>query len=435
MISAQLRRATFHRSTSIWVFVVLVLSSPHRCAAQTLGPEFRRDYSLTDLGRVTGLPARQGGLIIQRGSGEYDTLLIGGSANTSQGKLYRVKVTRDQQDNIVGFGKAEFYAEAPFNDGGLCYAANGILLCSQWPVNNLGQLKPGSRAPDRVVNLGPENSKDSLASLNFYMPSGHLKMLSWSSGRWWDAMLRQSQDGTYDVIGAKHVTTLGGGPEGFVYVPGGSPRFDRPSMLVAEWSAGNIAAYDINPSGDPIPRSRRVFVAGLKGAEGGVIDPLTGDYLFTTFGGGDRVIRVDGLKVPDNLYYSDQAYPPQRVLKIGPSPGEASESTSPAAQSADDHSAEESPAVTTMDRPRSTTENSLAATQWHDDRGIPERLEPTSQNDCFASPIRPPSANQGRSTRGRRPSRGCPPVSIDSCRNCLEIAASKPHSSLGYAVD
>ena len=91
--------------------------------------------------------------------------------------------------------------------------------------------------------------------------------------------------------------------------------FEQPSVLVAEWSAGNIVAYQITADGDPIPASRRVFVSGLTGAEGGMIDPLTGDYLFTTFGGGDRVIRVDGLRIPLDRSYQSY-YPEPRVLKV-----------------------------------------------------------------------------------------------------------------------
>jgi hypothetical protein len=45
-----------------------------------------------------------------------------------------------------------------------------------------------------------------------------------------------------------------------------------------------------------IPRIRGI--AGLSGAEGAVIDPLAGDFLFSTFGDGDRVVRVEGFAAP-----------------------------------------------------------------------------------------------------------------------------------------
>ena len=39
-------------------------------------------------------------------------------------------------------------------------------------------------------------------------------------------------------------------------------------------------------------------MTGLGGAEGGTRDPVTGDFLFSTFGGGDRVLVVRGFN-PD----------------------------------------------------------------------------------------------------------------------------------------
>jgi hypothetical protein len=44
--------------------------------------------------------------------------------------------------------------------------------------------------------------------------------------------------------------------------------------------------------------TRTDFITGLSGAEGAFIDPVTGDFLFSTFGGGNSVIRVSGFAVP-----------------------------------------------------------------------------------------------------------------------------------------
>jgi hypothetical protein len=51
--------------------------------------------------------------------------------------------------------------------------------------------------------------------------------------------------------------------------------------LLSEFSAGEIGAYDIDANRDPILATRRDFLTGLTGAEGAVIDPLTGDFLFS----------------------------------------------------------------------------------------------------------------------------------------------------------
>ena len=63
---------------------------------------------------------------------------------------------------------------------------------------------------------------------------------------------------------------------------------------MSEWSAGNLAAYDADADGDPVLASRRDFVVGLTGAEGAFLDPYSGDFLFTTFGGGNRLIAIRG---------------------------------------------------------------------------------------------------------------------------------------------
>jgi hypothetical protein len=101
-------------------------------------------------------------------------------------------------------------------------------------------------------------------------------------------------DGTYDIAPATSFISIGGGPEGIVYVEAGNPQFTVDSVLVSEYATGRIVSYEVDSNGDPIVATQRIFMTGLGGAEGAVIDPLTGDFLFSTFGGGHRVIRVQG---------------------------------------------------------------------------------------------------------------------------------------------
>jgi hypothetical protein len=70
-------------------------------------------------------------------------------------------------------------------------------------------------------------------------------------------------------------------------------------MIVSEYSAGEVSTYEVDANGDPLVGTRRTFISGLSGAEGAVIDPVTGDFLFSTFGGGNRVIVVTGFAVPE----------------------------------------------------------------------------------------------------------------------------------------
>jgi hypothetical protein len=130
--------------------------------------------------------------------------------------------------------------------------------------------------------------------------AGSLKICSWSGGQWYDLAFSPDGTGTYDITAASLRTTIGGGPEGFVYVPAGSPDFPVSSILVSEYSADNVAAYEVNGSGDPIVGTRVDFITGLDGAEGATIDPLTGDFLFSTFGAStDVVLVVEGFAAPE----------------------------------------------------------------------------------------------------------------------------------------
>jgi hypothetical protein len=149
------------------------------------------------------------------------------------------------------------------------------------------------------VDLEPLGVAYASASLNFVpasvAPGGALKAVSWSGGQWYTVALVPDGQGTYDVPSVSHVLTLPGGPEGFVYVAAGSPQFPAHSLLVSEWSADQIATYEVDARGDPRLDTRRPFIVGLQGAEGAYRDPTTGDFFFSTWGQeADRTIVVRG---------------------------------------------------------------------------------------------------------------------------------------------
>lgn len=77
-----------------------------------------------------------------------------------------------------------------------------------------------------------------------------------------------------------------------------SPQFATPSMLVSSFSAGTVDTYEVDANGDPIPGSHRLFMSDIAGAEGAVFDPLTGDFLFSTFGDVSRIVAVRGFDLP-----------------------------------------------------------------------------------------------------------------------------------------
>ena len=54
----------------------------------------------------------------------------------------------------------------------------------------------------------------------------------------------------------------------------------------------------LDANGDPIVASSRDFIQGLNQPEGACIDPVTGDFLFSTFTGETRVVGVRGFETP-----------------------------------------------------------------------------------------------------------------------------------------
>lgn len=294
--------------TALAVFALL-LAGAGAAVAQTIAPPFDLDYTVDLLGPVPGVPTNYGGLTFLRD--DPDTILIGGAANQSSGLLFAIQVARDEARHITGFeGTASVFATAAYNDGGVTYGPSGVLFMARWPVNELGQIKPGSPTTDKIIPMGPFGVPSSLSALAFvpagFGGAGKLKLVTYASGNWFDSQVTSDGNGTFDLVNVTSRLQIEGGPEGFVYVPSSSPQFaDFSSMLVAEYSSGKIAAYKVDTDGDPRPETRVDFLTGLSGAEGAVVDPLTGDFLFSTFGGFNQMIAVRGFGTPGACNGSD----------------------------------------------------------------------------------------------------------------------------------
>jgi hypothetical protein len=280
--------------------LLLVAVAP--ASGQTIQPPYDAVYTLTNLGLVPSLPTRYGGLTFL--TGNPNVLVIGGNANVMGGALYSIGVTRDALNHITGFtGTAALFSEGQFNDGGVVFGPSNVLFYTRFPTNEIGEIKSGSTMTDKVVGLTPLGIGSSVGALNFvpagFPGAGQLKIVSYNTGQWYTASFAPDGTGTYDITSPVLNTTIAVGPEGFVYVPVGSPIFPSgTSMLVAEYDNNVITTYQIDASGNPIPATRAVFVTGLTGAEGAVIDPMTGDFLFSTFGGNNQVIVVQGFAPP-----------------------------------------------------------------------------------------------------------------------------------------
>jgi hypothetical protein len=291
------------RVLTLTVVVAALLGAPANAQVPALSPPFTSSYAVNVIGTPAGVPPRFGGLTLKAGT--TDKLLLGGEANSATGALYEVTVARDPQGHISGFvGTATRYADAAYNDGGVVYGPGNVVFLARWPVNELGQTKPGSTTTDKIISLGPLGIESSLVAQRFVPSgspgSGRLKLVSYGGGAWYDATVTPDGSGTYDLVGVKEVTAsrLSGGAVGFVYVNRGSAQFTRSSLLVSEYSAGQVAAYEVDANGDPIVSTRRTFITGLGGADGAFIDPVTGDFLFSTFGGANQVVVVSGFAKP-----------------------------------------------------------------------------------------------------------------------------------------
>jgi hypothetical protein len=276
---------------------------PAAASAQQLEQPFRATYSVRDLGTPPGVPSRLGGLTFF--SGDSDVILIGGEANASTGALYAIRVRRGASGRITGYaGSAVRYADAAYNDGGVVYGPGNVLFLARWPNNELGQTVPGSGTTNKVISMGPLGVASSLVAVGFvpdgYPGAGSFKMSSYGGGQWYDARVASDGAGTYNVQNIREITASQlPGSDGFAYVPLGSPRFGSPSMLVSEYTSNAIGAFELNRDGNPVVASRRTFLTGLDRAVGATIDPVTGDFLFSTFGGGDRVVVVSGFASGD----------------------------------------------------------------------------------------------------------------------------------------
>lgn len=293
---------------------------------QSLTSEFvTAGYTLTDLGSIEQLPSQYGGLTIR--PDQPNILYIGGNANNSAGGLYSVILTRDPESkHITGFGGAAvLYTEAPNNDGGIFFDQNGTLLFTRYSMNELGQVLPdNSYISTPLTNYGVASSVGALAFVPAGYPgAGGLVFSSYSESIMCNVPYTIEASGQYllsNQIAEVSVNPDASGPEGIAYIPAGSAAFPNLSMAISSYGNGTVVVYEVGEYGLPVPSTVRQMVTGLTGAEGALIDPLTGDFLFSTFGGGNKVIRISGFEKPSAVF--DRPKENKAEFSIFPNPTE-----------------------------------------------------------------------------------------------------------------
>ncbi|WKZ65071.1 MAG: T9SS type A sorting domain-containing protein [Flavobacteriales bacterium] len=305
------------------ITILLGLHNPAVTPAQTLTSEFvNAGYAIADLGTITDLPTPYGGLTIRPAT--PDTLYIGGAANAPTAAVYKVPLIRDAgTQQITGFaGPAILHAPAPNIDGGLSFDPSGTMLYTRYSMNEIGQLLPDNTTLSiPLTPLGVGSSVGSHAFVpNGYPGAGNLILASYNQWALYTLPYTVATGGLYNFLNTVAEVSVSGvasGPEGIAYVPIGSAAFPVPSMVVSAYGLGKIVAFEVDANGLPVPTTARDVVTGLTGAEGAFIDPLTGDFLFSTFGGSNRVVRVSGFELPTALAEVTHTHTP---LTASPNP-------------------------------------------------------------------------------------------------------------------
>ncbi|MDA5193396.1 hypothetical protein [Govanella unica] len=239
------------------------------CLGVTFGAAFDGSYNCNDLGTPGGMVPNMGGITFLNN----DTLLVGNYANGPGGTIRQIDVIRDADNHIIGFsGASQPYATASYIDGGLTFGPGGVLFATGYPNNTLLQYKPGSTTPDKIINLSDFGVTvgDSVGTLAFvplgFDGAGQLKIASFSYGFWYTATLTEDGNGLYDLAVVWDLA-FGRSTEGIAYVAGQNPGFGGlDSVLLSEYGAGKVAAYQIDANGNPIIASRQDFLSGLRGA-------------------------------------------------------------------------------------------------------------------------------------------------------------------------
>jgi hypothetical protein len=301
---------------AIVIFTLAVGTGPgaERTTASSgpsIAESFSSDYSITSIGGVPGVPDCCGGLTFF--FSDPNTIVIGSDPNDVEGAMYTVGVTRDGDDHITGFsGTATRLADAANNDGGVVYGPGDVLFLARYedPDGWLGQTKPGSAATDKIVDLAPLGVVNPPGGLGFvpegFPGAGQMKMGSYDDGNWYTLEINPDGTGTYEITSATLELNLGedAGPEGFAFVPAGSPGFDEPTVLISEYDGDVVSAWDLDSNGDPTLGTRTEFVVDVDGPEGATFDPVTNDFLFTRYRV-DEVFVVQGFASPPEFAKGD----------------------------------------------------------------------------------------------------------------------------------
>ncbi|KYC37632.1 hypothetical protein WA1_39915 [Scytonema hofmannii PCC 7110] len=250
-----------------------------------IGETFKDIYTAYNLGTPNGVPHMLGGMTFKRnadGTVDFNTILIGGAADSCGGVIMELKVQRGDGGHIIGFDDdddpttpyvANYYAYAPYIDAGLVYYTSSHKLLVSSVKGSLRGLQEVPFGLPGALQLKSTGANNTFSTVNY------------------------SPDGSITSIEIE--TTIGDRPGGFVYMPVTAPKFENgASLLLAEWNNDSINAYEVDSEGNPIASTKQLFIGNYDGASGAVVDPVTGDLLFNAMGGENNVMVVRSLGKP-----------------------------------------------------------------------------------------------------------------------------------------
>jgi hypothetical protein len=280
-------------------FAAAPLSSLDACTPAdgiVIQPPYSSNYVACASGVLTGLPAGMGAIAFKQD--DPNTLLVATHTEGTVSEIYAVALQRDADNHIINVvNPGTYFASAPYASTGMAYGPENVLFYSRSPVNELGEIKPGSATTDKVIGLTALGVTPSVSGMNFvpegFPHEGELKLVTNRTAEWYAATVSPDGDGTYSITAITKTTQILYYPEGFVYVPPASSPFpDYGAMLVPEYYRATVSAYSLDAESNPIPDTRSPFLTGLVYPQSTVIDPLTGDLLVVNRPG--RLISVRG---------------------------------------------------------------------------------------------------------------------------------------------
>ncbi len=289
------------------ILVIVLVTTMPVVAAPVIAPAFQSHYAITaDLGQYPLYPFGGNYSALCFSPTDPNELLVAAQVTTLARGIVRTSVARNAAGHITGFSgvTGNFAYAAPNIDSGLAYGPNGVLFATTYPDNLLYQYKPSSFERDKIIDLGALGVYPSTGSVTFVPPgypgAGGIRFIqNWPYGRMYTADLTPDGNGTYNVSNVTAVMEFGGGnsPAQMLWVPPSSPGFDNANqhVLLANYGSQRIAAYQLDANGHPNFGTQLAFMTGLVGSIGAVVDPLTGDFLFSTYGAsgaGDHIYVV-----------------------------------------------------------------------------------------------------------------------------------------------